>query len=169
MQWALSFIFTISLLLSLASSLMWVRSYWIGDAWSVATHSSLFSANVCRGRMWVGFRVSRQGPSFHHAAIRPPYTILRPAGMLGRLGFFYDDRRSASGGARLSLVFPIWLAVIVTALPSGGKLVVLFRQRRRRVGGRCPNCGYDLRATPGRCPECGAGHLAKGRSPVVPA
>ena len=26
---------------------------------------------------------------------------------------------------------------------------------RRVVAGRCPACGYDLRATPGRCPECG--------------
>jgi hypothetical protein len=34
-----------------------------------------------------------------------------------------------------------------------------WRQRvrhNRMADGRCPDCGYDLRATPGRCPECGA-------------
>jgi hypothetical protein len=40
------------------------------------------------------------------------------------------------------------------------------RSRLRR--GLCPQCGYDLRATPGRCPECGTAAAAKEASPAAP-
>jgi hypothetical protein len=55
---------------------------------------------------------------------------------------------------------PLWtLAFVSLVLPA---IRLLFRARRRlhenlAVGGFCPSCGYDLRASPQRCPECGRG------------
>lgn len=62
--------------------------------------------------------------------------------------------------------FPAWLAAAVTAAPPAMLLLGRLRRRRVRLKGRCPDCGYDLRASGERCPECG---LATGRkAPAAP-
>ena len=59
--------------------------------------------------------------------------------------------RQADGG-QWHVFVPLWpLAIGTAVLPT----VWAIRRRKSPVAGKCPNCGYDLRATPARCPECG--------------
>ena len=53
---------------------------------------------------------------------------------------------------------PYWFVLVVSSAPVW---LWFARARARRIRarqarlGQCPQCGYDLRASPGRCPECG--------------
>jgi hypothetical protein len=62
------------------------------------------------------------------------------------------------GDARTSRFFamPYWSIFVLTLALPAGYLILWLRARSRARAGRCPHCGYDLRASPGRCPECGA-------------
>ncbi len=56
----------------------------------------------------------------------------------------------------LHVVVPYWFLVAVTLFGPALWAIPRVRRAAHHRCGRCPACGYDLRATPGRCPECGA-------------
>jgi hypothetical protein len=64
-------------------------------------------------------------------------------------------------GKRVDLSVPYWAAWVMW-LPLLYAPIIWKRQIRERVRrnrirhGLCPDCRYDMRATPDRCPECGA-------------
>ena len=56
--------------------------------------------------------------------------------------------------------YAIDLCLILMLAPIGvflglGLLSVPAPRQLKPFNGRCPRCGYDLRATPQQCPECG--------------
>jgi hypothetical protein len=58
-------------------------------------------------------------------------------------------------------IFPYWMIAAAWGLASLAVWIWWLRSRRFRGENICPQCGYDVRATPGKCPECGYAAGAK--------
>jgi hypothetical protein len=54
-----------------------------------------------------------------------------------------------------NIAFRISPVAALAALLPGCWLLTKTRRKHSQPTGLCPDCGYDLRATPDRCPECG--------------
>jgi outer membrane protein assembly factor BamB len=79
---------------------------------------------------------------------------------LGLSHFALTSRARPSGTplgpqAESSVTVPHWFLIAALSIAPLAWATGLWRDRKRYPKGHCPNCGYDLRASPQRCPECG--------------
>jgi hypothetical protein len=165
----------ISLMLCVATMVVWVRSYWWRTDYRIERYSgpvgngtrSIYDLNCNRGVFQFGGMtiwkspVQESGWRFQRETIAadPSYTSGE-----GRLGFslssktwFYDPKRNARRRTDV-LEAPLWSVALASLLIPALWLHAARRRRRREwrlLHHRCVRCGYDLRATPDRCPECG--------------
>ena len=141
----------LSLLLSIAAAVLWVRSYWRHDEWYARHHRLVLQLNTGDGALMVVWLVDAydQGSGVHWEALPTGAPVFSPR----PLREFYFERHADRWGSDWSVVFPLWCVTAAALMPAA--VALLRRRARRRSRGLCPTCGYDLRATPGRCPECG--------------
>ena len=173
----------VSLLLCMATGVLWVRSYRAGDIYQ-SHFDRLGNGLGGRDELWLMSDVGSviymtnhwwtddadSVRIFKHTNGRldksyssHPRGALRNANVFGPtfLGFRYKRIRTDSpsrpirGTRALLVVVPYWAICSALAISPLIWLSRYCRQRRNGVG-VCRHCGYDLRATPERCPECGA-------------
>jgi hypothetical protein len=172
----------VSLLLLIATSLMWVRSYWYFDEYRSVNpgNGQLIDLLSVYGGVQVG-----KAENVHNTngelgwtwdtssstPLDPNHWATVPSSQWQALTGPSPDRVIRGFGFRLiwgdlAKSMPFW----TLRIPYGFLLIVsagfpaLFAARwlrskrasRRRREGRCASCGYDLRATAERCPECGS-------------
>lgn len=160
----------LSLALCLASAALWVRTGWRRDEHQMASRKDAFATSAHRvwwvhasRPYWAGIPYHSEpahgsfADQFGWGVAPPPYPPAVQARGGVFLGFVYVSYVQTNVTPSCAFTYvgvPMWFLVVATAvLPA-----VWFRRRRaaRRPPRLCPNCGYDLRATPDRCPECGA-------------
>jgi hypothetical protein len=151
----------VSLVLCVATAVLWVRSYRVRDLWSESDGHTIDSVDLHAGwisvaRLSVNPPLGDPWPWRHDAQpVQPPQW----AGWERALGIGTEDNTGRMGVTAFrhrSWSVAHRLVVAMTAVLPAGWLVRVLRVRRRTSRGRCPACGYDLRVTPARCPECGA-------------
>ncbi|HYE18495.1 MAG TPA: hypothetical protein VEA69_08625 [Tepidisphaeraceae bacterium] len=153
----------LSLLLLVAAIGLWARSYWHADRYTRNWPNGTETVQSLRGRL-VWSRMEAAGvTAAGTAALRgPPAGFATAPADRELLAGFFAEHPSGFGrldkadrwGTLATRMAPHWALAAAAALLAAVGLWARRRCAPARPGG-CPQCGYDLRATPDRCPECG--------------
>jgi hypothetical protein len=179
-RWVFNGLAGVSLLLCIATVVMWVRSYWREDSWcnylppvgknSLVRAVSVGSSDgmVIAYSTQIEFRYSQYGWEAGHTTTepsdlsRPLNNLVRRGGYSYHFGIYYHGFSQKPGrydGSEFTqVIFPFWMPTTILVILPLIELRHVLRWRKwryRRLHGMCLTCGYDLRATPDRCPECG--------------
>ena len=164
-----------SLVLCLATAVLWVRSYYVRDIINLGrSGGNSHTIQSILGRLHLISHLSggrASGDTFYSSDRLSPNAIWNggmsgyPARVQWHLGCVWQRYSKyhlpiVAGGTgfsterRLVVVPYRWLTLLLAVLPAVSLAQAL---RRRSRGGRscCEQCGYDLCATPDRRPECG--------------
>ena len=137
--------------------ILWVGSLFLRPEYTNGGANWVLGAALDRGVLMAGcdygvpFSVTHGSVWACHRS-SAPWSSQLSLPTLKRQSLTMPPWRREPPGKRVSVVLPLW----VIAAPLCVANVALWRGRHRHRPGRCPTCGYDLRATPNRCPECGA-------------
>jgi hypothetical protein len=176
-RWLFNGIAALSLLMCVATAILWMRSHWIGDEWTFQKDrtkngkSHLFAADArsttgsvevliesgIANKNTLDLTEARhsEGPTFRLIFQGMHGTLLERLGFRLNWGpWIFVHGVNAYGVTSVTINFPFWF--LATAFAGTPLLWILtVRSRRSASSGFCQSCGYDLRATPGQCPECG--------------
>lgn len=152
----------VSLLLCVATAVLWVRSYYVWDGFDwdrrpgAVDRCSIGAAagKVFFSRTWLNspnsafVRFDRPPGFYEHRVPVHSGTLVRPDG--SALGFSIARTRFA-GIQDLYVCGPLWAPALFFLILASLRLLV-----RRPRAGHCNVCGYNLQGnTSGVCPECG--------------
>ena len=162
LRWLFNIASFLSLLICLATAVMWIRSCFVGDNWVWYERECQNCYNTIRsGRGWIRYgwadmsMMTGKNPPPGHFTLKPAEALypLNATAQFNHTLLGYRYSKYGATGLVLDIAYAIPFA-LMAVLPSIW-LLSSRRQRSRSRLGLCRVCGYDLRASASRCPECG--------------